>query len=204
MDALPLYIGIGHCHLELRIRRLRVRVAPRAFFFTDFEPPIQGANVSRLRVRITPGALFVPSSRTSFVKRSPIEFSKINFEPLRSTPVRVPMRELCQSVACSNHAGGIAFVIARVARRSHINFTTIIKHIFHTIDNLRSTPVRVPMRGLSQSVGSSHPHKGNFVSPGAFFIRSWHLYFVIIGRKIEKSNPPNGSNSYAPMSIWPP
>ena len=81
------------------------------------------------------------------------------------------MRGLCQSVACSNHAGGIFYsVIASVARRSHINFTTIIKHIFHNFNNLRSTPVRVPMRGLCQPVGSSNPHKGDFVSPGALNI----------------------------------
>ena len=113
----------------------------------------------------------------SVARRSHINFTIIikhifhPFDNLRSTPARVPMRGLCQSVACSNHAGGIFYsVIASVARRSHINFTTIIKHIFHNFNNLRSTPVRVPMRRLCQMVGSSNPHKGDFVSPGALNI----------------------------------
>ncbi len=39
---------------------------------------------------------------------------------------------------------------------------------YRVTSNLRSTPVRVPMRGLCQSFARSNPHKGDFIAPGAF------------------------------------
>ena len=88
---------------------------------------------------------------------------KTNSEPFVSGACvfESPQRGPCLS-------GGNAFVIASVARRSYINFTSIIKQFFHTFDNLLRTPVRVPLRGLCQSFASLNPHKGALSLQGCY------------------------------------